>query len=452
VTSRIARTLRKRWRLQAQSLPFVIGNWRYSRRLYPDDPIQGWKIHISATLLSANDVFVRLAPILRAQDVLFKVPGTLEFLARLNSGLSGFSQTGKFITIYARSETEALNLTRQLHARSRHLRGPEIPFDARYRQGSLIYYRYGSFRPDHSNAKGTLVDPAGNVHRDRRAPGHAIPPWLADPFRKVAINFDHAGILGRLGPDYLPFKVIAQRGKGGVYEALDLSAARPRIVIIKEGRRDGETAWNGADGYARVQNETRVLRLLRKAGVPVPEVLRTFIQNGACYLVLEKIVGRQLFSRRALQPRTVSWRRAAKFLERLEPVVGNIHAAGWVWRDCKPSHIFLARGAVRLLDFEGACRIHEREVLTWGSANYLPREYYDSFTRRPGVFEDRHALGVIAFQFGTGGFPPPDTRARWRLYKRTNCPERLREKIEALLGRAISRREISTAAQVAARK
>jgi serine/threonine protein kinase len=393
-------------------------------------------------------------PILTKRGVLFKVPARLNLLGGLNSGIGQFSQIGKFLTVYPSSTAEAIELARALHCVTRGLRGPEIPFDARYRNNSLVYYRYGVFRrPRKGKAKsGIVFDSSGHPHPDRRAAGHAIPRWLDDPFRRSGAKPQKMRSRGPIGADYLPYKALAQRGKGGIYEAVDLSVSPARLVIIKEGRRDGETAWNGADGYSRVQHETRVLRLLRKAGVPVPEVLRTFIQNGACYLVLEKIVGRQLFSRRALQPRTISWRRAAKFLERLEPLVGNIHAAGWVWRDCKPSHIFLDRGAVRLLDFEGACRIHEREVLTWGSANYLPREYYDSFTRRPGVFEDRHALGVIAFQFGTGRFPPSDTRARWRLYKRTNCPERLREKIEALLGRAISRREISTVAQVAARK
>jgi serine/threonine protein kinase len=174
---------------------------------------------------------------------------------------------------------------------------------------------------------------------------------------------------------------------------------------------------------------------LRKAGVPVPAVLKTFRQNGAYYLILEKIRGRHLFAHQALQPRTISWRRAAKFLERLEPVLNDIHAAGWVWRDCKPSHIFMDRGAVRIIDFEGACRVEETEVLPWGSANYLPRARYNAFTRRPGVFEDRHALGVIAFQFGTGKFPPQQSRQRNAIYRAKRCPGRLREQIEKLLNR-----------------
>jgi serine/threonine protein kinase len=411
------------------------GTWCYSRPGLRSDPTQGWKIHVSATRLSANEVFSRVRPILTERDVLFKVPAHLDFLGGLNSGIGQFSQVGKFVTVYPSSTAEAIELARALHSVTRGLRGPEIPFDVQYRKNSLVYYRYGVFRrPRNSSARsGVVFDTAGHRHPDRREAGHAIPRWLKDPFRESGADRKKARSLGPIGAEYLPYKAFAQRGKGGIYEAVDLSALPPRIVIIKEGRRDGETAWNGADGYARVQHEARVLRSLRKAGVPVPEILRTFSQNGAYYLVLEKIVGRQLFPRGAMQPRTISWRRAARFLERLEPMLSQIHAAGWVWRDCKPSHIFLHRGVVRLLDFEGACPIDETQVLTWGSANYLPRDYYDSFTRRPGIFEDRHAIGVIAFQFGTGKFPPEKSRQRKAIYCSTRCPGRLQKQIENLL-------------------
>lgn len=406
--------------------------------------MQGWKIHVSATRLSANEVFSRVQPILTQRDVLFKVPAHLDFLEALNSGVGQFSQVGKFLTVYPSSTAEAKDLMRLLHSATRGLRGPEIPFDVRYRKNSLVHYRYGAFRRPRRSAAGSGVvfDTAGRRHPDRRAAGHAIPRWLDDPFRKSGDKSKESRSRGPIGTDYLAYKAIAQRGKGGIYEAVDLSVSPARVVIIKEGRRDGETAWNGVDGYARVQHETRVLRSLCKAGVPVPKVLRTFSQDGAYYLVLEKVAGRQLFPRRALQPRIISWGQAARFLERLESITDRIHAAGWAWRDCKPSHIFLDRGAVRLVDFEGACRIHETEVITWGSANYLPRAYYNSLTRRPGVFEDRHALGVIAFQFGTGKFPPASPRSRSALYRRTKCPSALREKIEQLLTTKIAISEI----------
>jgi serine/threonine protein kinase len=240
----------------------------------------------------------------------------------------------------------------------------------------------------------------------------------------------------------IPFKALMQRGKGGVYEALDLSVSPVRLVVIKEGRRHGETAWNGIDGYDLVRREAAVLRVLARAGIPVPGVLREFEANGNCYLVLEKIKGRPLFGRKP-QPARSSWRRAQQTLTRLEPVIASIHQAGWVWRDCKPSHIFIEDKRVRLIDFEGACKTDDIDVLPWASRNYAPSLDREPFAaRQKGTWEDDYALGVIAFHLGAGKFPPASTRSRASVYNRTNCPSALRERIEQLLMAKLQRRLI----------
>lgn len=362
------------------------------------------------------------------------MPSGLDFLALLNSGVAQFSQVGKFLTVYPRSDAEAVVLARELHAATRGLQGPEIPFDVRYRRGSCVYYRYGSFQDSRRTPAGsaTILDEAGKRYKDRRVAGSAIPGWLNDPF-KAQVRGANRSPNGPIGTDILVFNVITQRGKGGVYEAVDLSVSPARLVIIKEGRRHGETAWNGDDGYARVLREARVLRALRKSGVPVPRVFRDFTQNGCRYLVIEKVSGRPLVSRKRVQPARFSWQRAGKLLARLAPVLSRIHATGWVWRDCKPSHVFLHRGEIQLVDFEGACRVGEREVLPWGSANYSPEIHHTSFARRTGTLEDDYALGVIAFQFGVGEFPSPDPKRRAIVCRRTKCPAILRATIEHLL-------------------
>jgi hypothetical protein len=109
-----------------------------------------------------------------------------------------------------------------------------------------------------------------------------------------------------------------------------------------------------------------------------------------------------------------------------------MHAAGLVGARCNPSHIVVHRGQVRLTDFKGACQIHRRDVLPWGSENYYPHKHHKS-VRRAGVLEDDHALGVIGFQFATGEFPSRSSRRRAASYKRLNCPDFLRARIDDLL-------------------
>ena len=126
-------------------------------------------------------------------------------------------------------------------------------------------------------------------------------------------------------------------------------------------------------------------------------------------------------------------RRAEKILERLASTLSQMHAAGLVGRDCERSHIFVHRGQVRLIDFEGACQIHRRDVLPWGSKIITRARHHKSVRRRAGVLEDDYVLGVIGFQFATGEFPPRSSRRRAASYKRLNCRDFLRARIEDLL-------------------
>jgi hypothetical protein len=410
-----------------RKLRITDGYWRYSRRPRRDEPRQGWKIHVSATILSAAEVFSRVNPILRKYDALFKIPARPELLASLNAGLPDFSQVGKFLTVYPLSTIEAKRLVRELHLATRGLSGPRIPFDVRYRPNSLVHYRYGAFRRSSKNSGGLIRVPSGKLRPDKRGPGLAVPGWLEDPFQKARPK--SARPRGPIGLELLAYKVRSQRGKGGVYEALDLSVSPARRVILKEGRRYGETDSHGQDGYARIKQEARVLRSLRAGGLLVPRIFREFAQDGNRYLVLERVTGRPLIPSRRIHPKKFSWRHAEKILKRLEPLLSKIHRAGWVWRDCKPSHILARRDQLCPIDFEGACEINRTNVLPWGSSHYSP----PALIRRAGVREDEYALGVIAFQFGTGKFPPASARSRAALYQRPKCPNALREKIEQLL-------------------
>jgi hypothetical protein len=411
-----------------RKLPVTDGYWRYSRRPRSDEPRQGWKIHVSATILSAAEVFSRVHPILRKYDALYKIPARLELLSSLNIGLPDFSQVGKFLTVYPRSTIEAKRLAWELHLATRGLSGPRIPFDIRYRPKSLVHYRYGAFRRTAKNSGGVIRLPSGKFRPDKRGPGSAVPAWLEDPFQNGRLKSSRPR--GPIGLQLLAYKVRMQRGKGGVYEALDLSVSPARRVILKEGRRHGETDPHGEDGYARIKQEARVLRSLRGAGLLVPRILREFVQAGNRYLVLECVAGRSLIPSTRLQPKKFSWPRAEKILKRLEPILSRIHRAGWVWRDCKPSHILVRRDQLCLIDFEGACEINRTNVLPWGSSNYSPTLRH---IRRAGFREDDYALGVIAFQFGTGKFPPAGKRGRAAIYARTRCPDALRAQIERLL-------------------
>lgn len=388
-----------------------ISIWRYSRGPLPADPEQGWKLHVSATILTAGRVLEAVGPLLAARGVLYKAPASLSELDKLNSGIFyGYSQVGKFITVYPRTDEEAVLLAAALDRVTRGVDAPSVPFDVKYRARGCVYYRYGAFKAlDFEDQAGERIrairDPAGNLVPDTRDSA-AKPDWIADPFLAVRRSHTAKQKATPLQTTFRAFRALTQRGRGGVYQALDLSVTPPRLCVLKEGRRNGEVNWDGRDGYWRVRHERRVLTSLLKAGVNVPRVYSSFRAEKNYYLSVEFIEGesfdRWLMRRRRRLALAVAIRRGAEMAR----LVAGVHAAGWVWRDCKPGNVIVTTGGeLRPLDFEGACPVGRPDPLPWGTYPYAPPEGGDTFRGQSRLPEDLYALGATVYLLLAGRLP-----------------------------------------------
>lgn len=403
------------WReLCDRYLPVVLENslWRYNRAPLPNDPEQGWKLHISATILNAHSILQQVAPLLIGAGVQFKATATLNDLADLNTGLHhGYSQIGKFITVYPRTNSEAISLASQLHKLTRGFPAPVVPFDKRYKPDSNVYYRYGAFRSlKLLNADGSqsqaLRHPNGTLVPDLRDAEKAKPDWIDDllPHQAVPANRSNP-----LTTTYKVFRALSQRGKGGVFQAIDLSVEPPRCCLLKEGRRHGELSWDGRDGYWRVEQEERVLRQLRQLGVAVPEVYGSFDLDGNRYLATEFIAGESLQSLLSRQQRRFSVSRALGYGIEIARLLDDIHSVGWVWRDCKPANLILTQsGAWRPVDFEGACPANQPDEFLWRTPAYTAPAHRAASETRSCAQDDCYALGVILYQMLSGKLPEVD--------------------------------------------
>ncbi|HLL77840.1 MAG TPA: lipopolysaccharide kinase InaA family protein [Pyrinomonadaceae bacterium] len=386
--------------------------WRYSREVSPGDPEQGWKLHVSATVLTAGRVLRRVAPLLHGRGVLFKSPASLGELDKLNSGIHyGYSQVGKFITVYPRTEEEAVQLGERLHALTRGIRAPAVPFDRRYRPGSCVYYRYGAFKLLEcegldTEAAYSIRDPEGRLVPDMRESAASY-EWITDPFRDTSGPPPSAPAAPTpLRTTFKAFRALTQRGRGGVYQALDLGPTPPRLCVLKEGRREGEVSWDGRDGAWRVRHEGRVLAALRESGLDVPRLYSSFKAEGNQYIAVEFIEGESLNDWLGRRRRRLSVAAALTLGAELARLVASVHAAGWVWRDCKPGNIIITKsGGLRPLDFEGACRVGRPDPLPWGTPSFRPPEGDDPFRGQSRLPEDLYALGAVVYLLLAGRTP-----------------------------------------------
>ena len=423
--------------------------WRCSRERNGDDLLQGWKLHVSATILSACPIFRLIAAYLKRRDILFKAPKSLAELHKLNSGIYyGFSQIGKFVTIYPTSVEAAAAIGSKLHSLTAKFPAPMVPYDNALRNRSCIHYRYGSFS---LHLKTTfrkkrvlaIARPDGKLVPDLRQPRAAVPPWLTDPFQplrsKAALE-----LATPLETDYARYEALTQRGRGGIYQARDVSSLPEKVCIIKEGRRHGETDWLGRDGFIRIKREAQ---FLRSAGIAaLPRVMRTFRANGCYYLVMECISGRSL-QQVLTSGHRMSTRRMLEYCAQMAHIVADIHAAGWAWRDCKPTNFLVKKDhKLRALDFEGACRLDERDP-PWGATpGYIPsRRSWNS-----GCPEamDLYALGTSIMQLIARTESPVNLATAFRReIKKRNLPLRLIKTIQSLRSPSPKRRPSARATQ-----
>jgi hypothetical protein len=430
--------LQRSWdELCAEYLPFTDADsiWRYSRTSAEGDLDQGWKLHVSATILNAPQILRWIAPVLIECGVQFKAAGSLNDVLNLNSGLfDAYSQVGKIITIYPRNDGEAVHLAKGLHKRTYRFKAPAVPFDMRFADTGNVYYRYGAFKKIEIERNGVqipaVISPSGDLVPDVRE--NPKPDWACDPFQTIRLT----GKLRKpkaLTPSSFPVvRALVQRGKGGVYQAIDLQSNPRRLCLLKEGRRHGETSWDGRDGAWRVRNEERVLSRLSRSGIKVPQVYSRFQVDGNVYLAMEFVEGESLQTLLLRKKRRLSVRRVLSWGIEIATFLAQMHGAGWAWRDCKPNNLIVkSDGRIVPIDFEGAEQIDRPDPLLWGTPAFMPRAAREQ-NSHSGLTDDLYALGLILFLLLSGQMFD-DARPTSITKLRRNVPFRLRLLVDSLL-------------------
>ena len=213
-----------------------------------------------------------------------------------------------------------------------------------------------------------------------------------------------------------------------------MSASPPRFCVVKEGRLNGEVAWNGQDGYYLVRNELNVLTAFEKAGIGAPKVFSSFEVNGNFYFVMEYLEGQTLNEIIKIRRRRFSLRQITKFGIEIARILDTIHKAGWVWNDCKPANLLVtAQGVLRPIDFEGAHRIDRSNTFNWMTKGFSRPVARENATPAEKISEELYSLGAVIYFLITGQFHEP-AGPDWIRRSRRNIPKEFRSLLTKLLG------------------
>jgi tRNA A-37 threonylcarbamoyl transferase component Bud32 len=423
--------------------------------------IQGWKLHVSATVLSAPHVLARSADVLVRHGCAFKFAHTLDDVRLLTSGTYDRGGGGKFITVYPHLDEAGLReLAGELHEATEGLPGPRILSDRPFRPRSLVHYRFGVFHGlpmlgNDGSYEAMLVDPAGTPVRDRREAWFVLPGWAPrDPFRADADAEQTPGRAGGvlLGARYAVRAAIRHALKGGVYRATDELTGDE--VIVKQARAHVGAGIAGTDVRDALRREAALLETFAPTGI-TPRPLGLFEQQEDLFLVQEAIDGVTL---RAWARENVTFHddggwgpppeEVARMAGRLVELLSVVHGHGLVFQDFTPNNVMVTGdGDLRLIDLELAARPGEIAVRSFTRAYGAPEQIGPRRTgAAPAQAVDLFALGATLFYLASGVDPllapdRPATRpARDRLaawlgnLSATNASvRRLRPVITALL-------------------
>ncbi|MFG1807656.1 class IV lanthionine synthetase LanL [Streptomyces sp. NPDC049040] len=423
----------QRWVVRAEGLWCMVTppSWAASRR-------HGWKLHVSATPLSAPLVLARAAEVLARHGCAFKFGTDIARVLDLVDSWYDRGGAGKFMTVYPRDDIQFRALAAELDAETADLAGPGILSDRPVRPGSLVHYRYGEFSAeevftDDGTFESRMTGPDGSVVKDERRAWFSPPPWAVSPFPDQPLSDDRVQPAGgsavagdpppedppsaaqrqavRLGGRFRVTGAIRHASKGGVYRATDERDGGE--VVVKQARAHVGGLLDGTDARDRLRQEARMLQLTAPLGL-FPAMVALIEEDGHLFLVQESVPGVSLhqWARDRADRGGPSVDDALDVARRLVSAVDAVHRAGLVLRDLKPSNVMvIPSGALRLIDAEYVVE-RDRERTPAHTPAFAAPEVTRSGGGRavpipvPEPSADLFSLGVTLFCATTGGLDP----------------------------------------------
>ncbi|ASB92073.1 class III lanthionine synthetase LanKC [Bacillus subtilis] len=334
-------------------------------------PMQGWKIHISTTIDSAEKTLEIVSNILFAYKVSFKYVKSLWELSIKNSKYSDRSSAGKFITIFPSNEEVFLNLLKILSRQLDTLpKGPYILTDKRW-YDSNVYFRYGAFIGmyfyEDNKKVYAIQSPSGDLVEDSRSPHYSIPEFITEPAPIREMDNKLENELAEPTPldDIEVIHAIHYSNGGGVYLALD---KLDKKVILKEGRPNIGLDSLGIDAFTRIKNEAIILEKLK--GTHYPVKIYDFFKAWEHHFIIEEYIeGTSLrtwlatkypFYTNEPNKEYQYLKSALNILDQLIDALTEIHNHGIGIGDLQPSNIIITpEENIRLIDFETASFIND---------------------------------------------------------------------------------------------
>ena len=302
------------------------------------------------------EIFIRVEKILKDFKVLYKVISSSNKLAELNSGDLGYTQIGKFVTVYPRNNQEFIELIESLYRATIGFQAVDIPSDFRYKNSCVIFYRYGEM----------CVSDGDTQSLDLRE--KIIPEGIVVPIKDYYIKrFE------KFPERYIPIMCMRARGKSRVFQCID--ASEKIKVITKEGLMLGEVNLNGLDGANSIMQEKEILLAL--SDVPAfPRIIDSFYVGSTFVIVEEFKEGKTLKQLFEDEEYSLIELHKKRILSQLLDLLVVLHQKEICVGDLSLDNIILNdEGGISLIDVEYYRMYNQVDDNMLGTAGFWCKEY-----------------------------------------------------------------------------
>ena len=343
--------------------------WRVMSPKDLELPTQGWKLHVSASLVEAVDLVETVLPVLTEFELTFKVPATLDGVLRINTEQAGGTQIGKVLTVYPSADEVLRALVERLDATWLPTDPPSIPSDLPVGSSGALWIRYGAFTAESSldalgRPQSMLIGPDGQTYADVRGTSSTQPDWA--PAAPVAIatrpDDTRVGAVMEIGGQrFLPMRTLSVTRRGRLLLAMRHPDCTLAVVRVAFPGVDYDSS--GSDSVIRLHGEYEALTMLRGARIG-PELLA---YDPVINALAFQDLGASQFAQ--LDPRIQLSR-----LHEVARLVSRLHERGLVHRDLKLLNVMDGPAGLRLIDFETAAAIGVQDPPGAGTNGYVAPE------------------------------------------------------------------------------
>ena len=239
------------------------------------------------------------------------------------------------------------------------------------------------------------------------APGGTIPP--SEPVsRENPQNKPYSSVQEEIDACYETVRTLGEGGFGVV--ELIRSRKTGAEYVMKHSRRDEESRDRKILGKAVARNELQKLLLL--SGKPyVPVLIDYYESEEDYYLLISKITGLNLKNILRQHEKLITRDMALSLIYHAALILRDIHEAGFVYGDVKPSNfIFDTFGRLSLIDFGSTAALNDRNYLKIYTPQYAAPEQKEK-QKKPDFRFDVYGLGIMLREMlkaGFSGWPPFD--------------------------------------------